>query len=189
MKIYILKPDTSYKLLYPEDQVYDSEYWEFKGKPLVEKLPKLFKAYFDQDSKKPIPDIAYLGMSTFAFKKDAATALVDILENAGELLPFYAEDELWYCLNVTKTYSDSLSSDNSEYEINDGASKFGFKKYVFNVDKILNASLFKTPEDNFTAIFCVDSRESDHEVENNLFCAVASHGYTGLKFEEVYSTD
>jgi hypothetical protein len=187
MKIYILKPDTNYRLLYPEDSVYDSEEWEFKAEPLIEKLPKQFKAYFDKDSKKPIPDIAYLGMSTFAFKKDVATELVEILEDAGELLPFYVDDALWYCLNVTKQ-SDALDPEKSKYEINNGV-RFGLKEYAFNEDKIITSEIFKISNDNFTNIFCSDLRENDSDVENNLFCAIASHGYKGIKFEEVYSTE
>ena len=39
-------------------------------------------------------------MSTFAFRKDVATALLDALENSGELLPFYHGEELWYLFKV-----------------------------------------------------------------------------------------
>lgn len=189
MKIYALKPDTAYRFMYPEDDVYDSDDWEFKGEPLIDKLPKCFKAYFDEKPDEPIPDIAYLGMSTFAFKRDVATALADILEAAGEVLPFYVDGELWYCLNVLES-ADAVDEKRSTYEIDDGTVKFGLKDIVFDVDKLpAESSLFKIPNDNYTIIYCADRRDTDEDVLGNFFCAVAAHGYTGVKFEEVFDSD
>ncbi len=184
MKVYLLKPDTKYRLMYPEDDVYESDNWEFKCEDLVDKFPQ-FQAYFDKNSEKPLPDIAYIGMSTFAFRHDVATELVDILESSSELLPFYLEDELWYLLNV-KECIDALNDDKSKYKINDGKIKLHLVEYVFYPEKLKGKSLFKIPNDNRSQIYCVDDRSSDQSVLNNLFCAIQAHGYTGLKFEEVF---
>lgn len=92
MDIYRIAPDTNYQLMFPEDDVHDSDSWEFKGEPLITELPKLFKAHFAADSDKPYPDIALIGMSAFAFSDDAAKQLLDILEPAGELIPFYVDE-------------------------------------------------------------------------------------------------
>jgi hypothetical protein len=81
MKIYTVQPDSSFRLMFPEDSVYDSDDWEFKCEPLAGKLPLHFEAYFSDKNDKPIPDIAWIGMSTFAFREDVATELLDILES------------------------------------------------------------------------------------------------------------
>lgn len=130
MKIYLLKPDTKYKLMYPEDSVFKSEDWEFNCEDLVDKIPQ-FQAYFDKKSDKEIPDIAYIGMSTFAFRHDVATELVDLLEMSSELLPFYVDDELWYLLNVRECV-DALDDENSKYKINNGKVKLHLVDYVFS---------------------------------------------------------
>lgn len=186
MKVYILKPDMNFRFMYPEDKIYRSENWEFKCDTLIDKLWQ-FKAYFDDNKDAPIPDIAYLGMLTFAFRKDVATELVYILEDAGELLPIYVDDELWYCLNITKSI-DAVDENMTEFRINDGKSKLFPVKYAFHEDKLPDSTLFKVSTDNFTNIFCVDRRDTDDQVMNNLFCAIAHYGYTGIKFEEVYSS-
>lgn len=190
MKIYEVKPDTSYGFLYPEDKIYKSEEWNFNGKPLVEVLPKTFNAWFDTKDNDPIPDIAYMGMMTFAFRKDVGTELADIIEAAGEAHPFYVGDELWYCLNVTTIADDAVDEKNSTYEVDEGDMKFGLIKPAFNIDKIpKSSSLFKVPNDNFTTIYCADRRDTDEDVLNNFFCAVAGHKYTGVKFVEVYDSE
>lgn len=188
MKIYEIKPDTHYRFMYPEDSVYKSDEWDFNAEPLIEVLPKTFHAYFDKDKDEPLPDIAYIGMMTFAFRKDVATELVDILEAAGELLPFYVDKDLWYCLNVT-TIADAVDEEKSTYKINEGNARIGLIKPAFDVDRLPeSSSLFKIPSDNFTTIYCADRRDTDEDVLNNFLCAVAGHGYTGVKFVEVYGS-
>lgn len=184
MKVYLLKPDTTYRMMYPEDDVYESDNWEFKCEDLVDRLPQ-FQAYFDKNLDKPLPDIAYIGMSTFALRHDVATELVDILESSSELLPFYLDDELWYLLNV-KDCVDALDEENSKYKINDGKLKLHLTEYAFHSDKLKNKSLFKIPNDNRSQIYCVDDRNSDESILNNLFCAIQAHGYTGVVFKEIY---
>ncbi len=186
MKVYILKPDPKFRFMYPEDSIYMSENWEFKCEILIEKLGQ-FKAHFDDRNEAPIPDIAYLGMLTFAFRHDVATELVDILEASAELLPFYVGEELWYCLNVTKSI-DALDEELTTFRVNDGKRKLFPVNYVFHEDKLPNTSLFKIPTDNFTNVFCVDRRDTDDQVMNNFFCAVAHYGYTGIEFEEVFES-
>jgi len=187
MKVYKLKADLDYSLMYPEDKVFQSENFEFNAKPLIDHLPE-FQAYFDTSKGRPIPDIAYLGMATFAFRKDVAEKMTEILESAGEMLPFYCGEELWYCLNVLSVY-DALDEDESEYEYNDGLIKLNIKKYVFDKQKIKKISLFKIPNDNFSQIYCADRRQTDSQVMNNFFCAVHANEFTGLKFVEVFSDE
>ncbi|WP_062270391.1 hypothetical protein [Endozoicomonas arenosclerae] len=187
MKVYKVLPDTDFSLMYPEDDVYNSDEWEFKAEPLLGKLPNVFNAYFSKKGDKPLPDIAYIGMSTFAFRKEIATELVDILEEAGEMLPFYVDEELWYCLNVT-VQSNALGEENSKYKINNGIIKMHLTEYVFIESKLPSSSLFKIPDDNFTHIFCADRRDNDEHVLNNFFCAVSANEYTGLRFEEVFDS-
>lgn len=187
MKIYLLKPDTKFKFMYPEDSVYQSEDWEFNCEDLVDKLPQ-FQAYFDKKSDKAIPDIAYIGMSTFAFRHDVATELVDILESSSELLPFYVDDELWYLLN-TRDCIDALDDENSKFKINNGKVKLHLVDYVFYPDKLRGKTLFKIPNDNKSQVYCVDERDSDDSVLQNLFCAVQANKYTGLDFQEVFSDE
>ena len=185
MKVYIIKPDTNFRFLFPDEDVYYSEYWEFKCRELAGKLPK-FQAEFDKKSDNPIPDIACLGMTTLAFSKEAATELVYILEDAGELLPFYVGEDLWYCYNITKSI-DALDEEKTTFKIFDGVNKMFPNNYVFKDDLLSESTIFKIPTDNFTDIFCVDRRDTDDQVMNNFFCAIAYHGYTGIEFEEVYS--
>ena len=185
MKIYKLWPDTKYRFMYPDEHVYHSEDWEFKCDELAGKLPE-FKAHFDDREGEPIPDIAFLGMTTFAFRKDVATELVDILEESGELLPFYVGEDLWYLLNITKSI-DALDEDKTTFRIDDGVTKLIASNYIFKEEMLPESTLFKIPTDNYTNIFCVDRRDTDEQVMNNLFCAIAHHGYTGIEFREVYS--
>jgi len=189
MKIYTVNPDTNYRFIFPEESVYAAQNWKFVGEPLVKILPKQFKAHYKLNSKKPIPDIALLGMRAFAFREEVATELSEILEEAGEVLPFWIDDELWYFLNILDISEDSLVEDKCEYEVDDEESRFGLIKWYFDTSKIKSKSLFKIPNDNFTFTYCIDRRGSDEEVMSNFFCAVAAHGYTGLEFEEVFSDE
>ena len=79
MKIYTVKPDSSFRLMFPEDSVYDSEDWEFKCKSLAGKIPLHFEAYFTDTNDKPIPDIAWIGMNAFAFREGTFSMLVSPL--------------------------------------------------------------------------------------------------------------
>lgn len=189
MKIYALKPDSKFRMMFPEDSVYDSDEWEFKCEPLAGKLPLHFEAYFSDSSDKPLPDIAWIGMSTFAFRGDVATELLDILEASGELLPFKVKGEQWYCFNVLQKADDVIDPENSKYEVEEEGMKFGLKSPAFIKENLPDAPIFKIKEDNYTVAYCIDSQESDEDVLNNLFCAIASHGYSGIKFEEVFDCD
>ena len=120
MKIYNVTPDSNYRLMFPEDDVYDSDDWEFNCQPLAGKLPLHFKAYFSDISDKPLPDIAWIGMNTFAFRDDVAEELLDILESSGELLPFTVDGEQWYCFNALSHSDNAIDVENSKYEIDDG---------------------------------------------------------------------
>lgn len=188
MKIYKVRPDTTFRMMYPPNDVYESEDWEFKCRELVDKIPQ-FDAYWDDDETKPKPDIAYLGMSAFAFKADVATKITEILERAGEVLPFYVEGELWYYLNVMKTCDSALDEEKTTYKINQGNIKLIIENYAFHTKKITASSLFKIPQDNFTEIFCVDRRSTDKQILDNFFCAVHGNGFTGVKFIEVFNDE
>tara|TARA_R110002072_G_scaffold271474_2_gene431487 strand:- start:21133 stop:21699 length:567 start_codon:yes stop_codon:yes gene_type:complete len=186
MKIYAVKPDSSFRLMFPEDSVYDSDDWEFKCESLAGKLPLHFDAYFSDSNDKPIPDIAWIGMNTFAFRDDVAAELLDILEEAGELLPFKIGGQQWYCLNVLNKSDDVIDYEKSKYEIEDGEVRFGLKTPAFKLDRLPQSPLFKIKDDNYTTIYCADKRETEEDVMNNFFCAIAGHEYTGIKFEEVF---
>lgn len=185
MKIYKVKPDSSFSLLYPEDPVYRSQNWEFKCESKAGIIPLHFKAYFLSENDNPIPDIAWIGMSTFAFQDEVATALLDILEDAGELLPFTVEGEQWYCFNVLAKTDNGIDHEKSKYEIDDGEMRFGLTKPAFISENLPDTSLFKIKDDNYTNIYCIDKRDTDEDVLSNFFCAVAGHGFTGVIFEEV----
>jgi len=189
MKIYTVNPNTNYRFMFPEEVVHKNREWRFKGKSLIKIIPKQFKAHFDKNSDNPIPDIALLGMRAFAFKEKVATELSEILEEAGEVLPFWIDDKLWYFLNILDISKDSLVEDKCEYEVDDEESRFGLIKFHFDASKIISKSLFKIPNDNFTFTYCIDRRGSDEEIMSNFFCAVAAHGYTGLEFKEVFSDE
>ncbi len=182
MKIYTVTPDSNFRLMFPEDSVYDSDYWEFKCEPLAGKLPLHFEAYFSDKNNKPIPDIAWIGMSTFAFREDVATELLDILEEAGELLPFKVDGQQWYCFNVLQKTDNAIDLERSKFEV--GEMLFGLKTSVFIAENLPESSLFKIKEDNYTTTYCIDNRESDEDILSNFFCAVSGHGYTGLKFDQ-----
>lgn len=185
MKIYAVKPDSNFRMMFPEDSVYDSDEWEFKCKPLAGKLPLHFDAYLSDNHEKPIPDIAWLGMSTFAFRKDVATKLLEILEESGELLPFKVEGEQWYCFNVLQNSDNAIDHEKSTCDIEENEMRFGLKSPVFILDNLPQSPIFKIKDDNYTMTYCLDNRETEEDVLNNFFCAVAGHGYTGVKFEEV----
>lgn len=111
MRIYRLKPDTRYRLAYPEDKIFGSECWQFKAQPLIEDLPLNFSGFFSKgaDANYPKPDIAYMGMATLALRGDVADSMAEaILEPAGELLPCAIDGELWYCLNVLSVRRKTL---------------------------------------------------------------------------------
>jgi len=186
MKIYAVKPDSSFRLMFPEDSVYDSDDWEFKCEPLAGKLPLHFEAYFSDSNDKPLPDIAWIGMNTFAFRDDVATELLDILEESGELLPFKIGDQQWYCFNVLQKSDDAIDHEKSKYEVEEEGMRFGLKTPAFRLDKLPRSPLFKIKDDNYTTTYCADNRETEEDVMNNFFCAIAGHGYTGIKFEEVF---
>ncbi len=187
MVLYKVNPDVDYRFLYPATNVLESDVWQFKCNPLAGRL-RQFEAFFDKDSDKPIPDIAYIGASTFAFNSDVSRELVDILERAGEVLPFFVDGKTWYCLNVLESLN-ALDEESSIYTIKDNGFELDIQEYVFHIERFSDSSLFKIPSDNQTDIFCVDRRETDEQVLSNFFCAVAAHSFTGLEFEVVCSEE
>ena len=89
------------------------------------------------------------------------------MEAAGELLPFWVDGQLWYCWNVLKT-ADAIDSDASKWLATEPV-RVGLQKPIFIPSKLPKTSIFKTPTDNYSKIYCIDRRENDEQY-NKFLC-------------------
>ncbi len=134
---------------------------------------------------------AFHGFSpgTFAYSNEVNESdLGEIIERSGEILPatFDQTGEKCYIFNCTACYNCLNRSDSLLDTTPDGTVVTQVKKYTFHADRIGDCNLFKVPETKSIEIYAVTGRD---EPEDEFYAQYHALGFTGLKFEEVWSDE
>lgn len=172
MKVYAIQPKyDEYKGYLVKDELkaraqYGSA--RCKGQPLDWPAPLEIVAD-EEDIGIPEADIGLLTIGSLVLTEGAHTALKEVAEQYGQLLPLqYGARTLWLW-NITNA-PGALDKERSTF--NDFG---GVTNPVFSAAKMADNTVFKLQEDNFTGIYC-----------NDIFRElIESHNFSGLEFEEL----
>lgn len=114
--------------------------------------------------------------------------LGETIEKSGEVLSATLDDtkEKFYVFNPTSCYN-CLDRDNTEARWTpDGTAAIQVKKFAFHPGRIGDVNLFKIPEMKRVGLFALAGRD---EPEDEFYAQYHALGFTGLRFEEVWSDD
>ncbi|MCA9041114.1 MAG: hypothetical protein KDA65_12250 [Planctomycetaceae bacterium] len=120
----------------------------------------------------------------FVLDTHAKVELADLLEQSGELLPLYMDDEPMYlfnalvCLDVLNEKKSDCTYFKSSGRVHE------IKKYVFDRKRINGTPLFKFPEKRRTQILTYTGMGK--RPEDTFKGRVEKCGLTGLIFEELW---
>ncbi len=132
-------------------------------------------------------DFYHVRTGTFAFKKSAYESdLGEILEHCAEILPAIREDtkEEFYILNPLACYN-CLNTEKAKFRTTpDGKVVVQIFDYVFHPERIGGESVFKIPGTYLTELYVSSGIVGPSD---EFFHAYHEGGYTGLKFEKVWS--
>lgn len=137
-------------------------------------------------------DFTYLSAGGFAYwEKVNESDLGEIIEKCGEVLPAKVEskpnpDEKLYVFNCTACYNCFDRENGKARWTPDGRMAIQVEKYAFHLDRIGDANLFKIPETHRVAIYTITGQE---EPEDEFYSLYHALGFTGLKFEEVWTDE
>ncbi len=115
--------------------------------------------------------------------------LGEMIESCGEVLSGKAElnpqpDETLHVFNCTACYNCFDRDKGKARWTPDGTMAIQVEKYAFHPDRIGDGNLFKIPETHRVHIYTMTGQE---EPESEFYGLYHSLGFTGLKFEEVWS--
>jgi len=143
--------------------------------------------YVHNPAQAQFTDFYHVGISTLAFGRRIYEGnLGEILERCGEILPAIREDskEEFYILNPLVCYN-CLDREKAKLRTTpDGKTVVQIYEYAFHATRVSGAGVFRIPETYKTELFASSglfgaSDEFYHEYHEG--------GYTGLKFEKVWS--
>jgi hypothetical protein len=146
MKVYRLKhgPRGEYADLRGTDEPGDTQMIDgFWGKPMAPTWRKVHltrRIESPADACKPLADFAQ-DVSFPLFGERSVNALKEMLEDNGELLPALCDEAPYWYYNATKLLP-ALDESRSEFY---GAPR-QIQRYVFQVDPLKDASIFKIPQ-------------------------------------------
>lgn len=134
-------------------------------------------------------DFHNFAVGTFAFLQEVNDGeLGEIIERSGEILPAILDGtgEACYLFNCTVSYN-CLDRANTEMLMTpDETMAIEVMKYAFHPDRIGDCNLFKIPETRRVGIYALVGRD---DPEDEFYTQYHTLGFTGLKFEEVWSDE
>ena len=155
MKVYILDADSDrYKSLVMITGDLFELVRRFNGKPMKRPWTDVKIGLAPDANTFPKGDFPSLIPSVPIFSPRAISALGDLLESNGEVLPIVCDSEQYFIFNVTRVV-DALDESNSEIvRFKDSSRVLNIRDYAFLKDRISELTIFKIPQDN--TIFVTD---------------------------------
>ncbi len=117
----------------------------FDGKPMNRPWMDVKMGWDPDMSSMPKGDYPSLVPSVPVFTRKAVSALRDILEANGEILPVKIAGEEYYFYNLTRII-DALDEIKSTLDRYDDGRVFYIDDYSFFADKLVGATIFKIPQ-------------------------------------------
>ena len=127
----------------------------FSGNPIVHPLPDVTIEWDPTALRFPKGDYPALDANTPIFTRRAVTALADLLERNGELIPISVSGEEHYLFNVTRVIDALDESRSSAVRFDDGRIIYVKVHYLF-ADRIRDAPIFKIPQTVDSDVFVTD---------------------------------
>ncbi len=135
----------------------------------------------------PSSDFYHIATGALVYgEKVYRSPLEETMERSGEVLPASLDDntDKLHVLNITACYNCFDKSKSKFETTSDKSVVTQVFKYEFFGDRILSQCLFKIPETRRVDIFALSGRG---DAGDEFYSQYISGGFTGLKFEEVWS--
>lgn len=153
MKIYELDLDVSkYAWVKTVEDVNADFIQMFDGRKLKDSWNVMELERMPLEEERPLGDTPCFTIPVFS--KKALDALMPLMKDDIEVLPFKFEGSFLYGINVTTVLDNAIDYDLSEYRMfRDGKRIKFFDKYVFKNDAILGKNIFKISDKKIGYIF------------------------------------
>jgi hypothetical protein len=186
MKIYLVSIDlNSWRLLPTKDDFWDNANMFKVMSMRAEWNNPVF--YVKDPVLTACMDFVDVAAGAFAYgEKVNASDLGEIIEKSGEVLSATIDvsGERIYVFNTTACYNCLDKKNTDARWTPDGTVAIQVQKYAFHPDRIGDCNLFKIPEMKRVGLFALVGRD---EPEDEFYAQYHALGFTGLKFEEVWS--
>lgn len=185
MKVYRVRVDVNrFQYFLPEDSsIYSTDRLRFDATPMAEDwVPPPVYIYTPTHKRGNFFD--FCSYRALVLDEIAKSAMPDIIEMSGELLPLPHKGELFHALNVTACFN-VLDEERTEWIIGEKSkSRIGIKKYAFHPHRFAQIPLFKIPETCRGEILALEGMTDE---EDEFKRRVERLGLTGLTFQEIWS--
>ena len=189
VKIYRVTTDHEAYALLPSDKKIFRKAKMFQLDRMLRDWDSKSEFYVRDPSRTNKENFFYLSPGTLVFDHEVYKSdLGEILARSGELLPAKVElpEEDVFILNTTTCYNCLDIKKSKLRKTPDGTVVIQIFEHVFHSDRIGIETLFKIPETKATTIYTVTGLDNDRDEFYTLY---KESGFTGLKFEEVWSED
>jgi hypothetical protein len=188
MKIYRVTTDLDCWSLLPTDK----EFWKQTNLFQVHGMRATWRnpAFYVRDPVRThCMDFNDVAAGAFVYgEKVNQSDFGEIIEKSGEVLPAImdASGESVYVFNATACYNCLDRKNTDARWTPDNSVAIQVQEYAFHADRIGDRNLFKIPEMKRVGLFALVGRD---EPEDEFYTQYHALGFTGLKFEEVWSDE
>lgn len=175
IKVYELWMDHTYRTYEPTPKDGYKSYI-FDGIPVKERnFEKIYPSKYKDEIDKPIGDVFSVEVSSFILNERSYKILYPYIKNEVQIFKIKSENDNLYVVNITNII-DCLDYDKSEIKRFPSSGRvMRVIKYVFKIEKLKNATIFKLPE--FLKGISYVTEEFKKVVEEN--------NIKGFKFKEL----
>lgn len=175
VKVYELWMDHTYRTYEPIPKDGYKSYM-FNGVPVKERnFDKIYPSKYKDEIDKPIGDIFSVEVSSFILNEKSYKILYPYIKNEAQIFKVKCENDNLYVVNIINII-DCLDYDKSEINRFPSSGRvMRVIKYVFKIEKLKNATIFKLPE--FPKGISYVTEEFKNVVEEN--------NIKGFKFKEL----
>jgi hypothetical protein len=180
MNIYFLRADVNnYKsIIYTDDDDIIEFNRRFNGAPLKKTWTSQYMFRFARNPRILIKgDTPGLSTHIPVFSSRAVTAVMDLLQDSGELLPIVCDDEYYSIFNVTRVV-DALDEPKSKLRLFSDGKIMDIDRHAFFPEKLKGIHIFKIPQSVLMDVFITDT----------FVDIVKTAGLKGFEFRPVWSS-
>ena len=159
MNVYILDAEVNRfkSIVYTDEDDIIEFNRRFNGAPLKETWRSQYKFRFARNPRLSAKgDTPGLSSHIPVFSSRAVTALSDLLQGNGELLPIVCDDEYYSIFNVTRVV-DALDEANSSLKLFSDGRIMYIERHAFFPQKLRGINVFKIPQKPLSHVFVTDT--------------------------------
>ena len=159
MNLFVLRADVNnYRsVIYTDEDDIIEFNRRFNGSSLKKTWTSQYKFRFARNPRLSAKgDTPGLSSHIPVFSSRAVTALSDLLQGNGELLPIVCDDEYYSIFNVTRVV-DALDEENSELTLFSDGRIMDIDRHAFFPEKLKGIHVFKIPQIVLMDVFVTDA--------------------------------